>query len=183
MSRLRSKLTYANIVSTLCLFLVLGGGAAFAATQLPKNSVGSKQLKKEAVTPSKLSGSAKTSLHGATGATGAQGPQGPQGAPGTPGQNAVSLWAVVEENGVLARGSGVTKADQINTGTYEVIFNQNVENCAFGSSLGDGETSEAEWIGNVATTRRGGQPDGIWVRTFNSAGTGANLPFVLQVSC
>jgi hypothetical protein len=53
--RLRPKLTYANVVSTLCLFLLLGGGAAFAASKaLPKNSVGTKQLKKEAVTGAKV---------------------------------------------------------------------------------------------------------------------------------
>lgn len=31
LSRLRSKLTYANVVSTLCLFLLLGGSTAWAA--------------------------------------------------------------------------------------------------------------------------------------------------------
>jgi hypothetical protein len=36
---MRQKLTYANVMSTLCFFLLLGGGA-YAATQLPKNSVG-----------------------------------------------------------------------------------------------------------------------------------------------
>lgn len=53
-SRFRPRLTYANVVSTTCLFIVLGGGA-YAATQLPQNSVGTKQLKQYAVTPPKLS--------------------------------------------------------------------------------------------------------------------------------
>jgi hypothetical protein len=51
---LRGKLTYANVISTLCLFLLIGGGTAFAASQLAKNSVGSKQLKKNAVTSAKV---------------------------------------------------------------------------------------------------------------------------------
>jgi hypothetical protein len=51
---LRRHLTYANVISTLCLFLVLGGGAAFAATKLAKSSVGTEQLKGEAVTKGKL---------------------------------------------------------------------------------------------------------------------------------
>lgn len=51
--RLRSKLTYSNVVSTICLFIVLGGGA-YAASQLPKNSVGTKQLKNKAVTGAKV---------------------------------------------------------------------------------------------------------------------------------
>lgn len=54
MKHLRGRLTYANVISTLCLFLVLGGSAAFAATQLPKNSVGPKQLKKNAVGSAKI---------------------------------------------------------------------------------------------------------------------------------
>src|SRR5215203_1183220 len=54
MKSLAEKLTYANVMSTIAVFLVLGGGAAFAATQLAKNSVGTKQLKKNAVTTAKL---------------------------------------------------------------------------------------------------------------------------------
>lgn len=50
----RRHLTYANVISTLCLFLVLGGGAAFAATKLAKSSVGTEQLKGEAVTKGKM---------------------------------------------------------------------------------------------------------------------------------
>jgi hypothetical protein len=57
---LRGKLTYANVVSTLCLFLVLGGASAFAATQLAKNSVGTKQIKKNAVTAAKIKNGAVT---------------------------------------------------------------------------------------------------------------------------
>jgi hypothetical protein len=46
-------------MSSLAVFLVLGGGA-FAATQLPKNSVGAKQLKKNAVTTAKIKKDAVT---------------------------------------------------------------------------------------------------------------------------
>jgi hypothetical protein len=51
--RLRRHLSYANVTATLALFVALGGGA-YAATQLPANSVGTKQLKDRAVTPVKL---------------------------------------------------------------------------------------------------------------------------------
>lgn len=60
MKNLRSKLTYANVISTLCLFLLLGGGAAYAASQLGKNTVGSKQLKKNSVTTAKIKKGAVT---------------------------------------------------------------------------------------------------------------------------
>jgi hypothetical protein len=53
METLRTRLTYANVIATLALFLALGGGA-YAATRLPKNSVGSKQLKKDSVTAAKI---------------------------------------------------------------------------------------------------------------------------------
>ena len=55
----RKRLTYANVMSSIAVFLVLGG-AAFAASQLPKNSVGSKQLKKNAVTNAKIKKDAVT---------------------------------------------------------------------------------------------------------------------------
>jgi hypothetical protein len=88
MDRLRGHLTYANVVSTICLFLVLGGGAAFAVTTvLPKDSVGTKQLKKGAVTPVKLSAASKATLvgpQGPRGPEGLRGPVGPQGETGLP---------------------------------------------------------------------------------------------------
>jgi Collagen triple helix repeat (20 copies) len=81
MHRIRGTFGYANVVSTLCLVLLLGGGTAYAATQLlPKNSVGSAQIKQGAVTPAKLSPAAKQSMTGATG------PQGPKGEPGPRGE-------------------------------------------------------------------------------------------------
>lgn len=54
MKLLKGKLTYANVVATLALFIALGGASAFAATQLGKNSVGAKQLKKNAVAEAKI---------------------------------------------------------------------------------------------------------------------------------
>ena len=60
---LRQRLTYANVIATLALFIALGGGA-YAATQLPRNSVGAKQIKKGAVTPAKFSPSARSTLKG-----------------------------------------------------------------------------------------------------------------------
>jgi hypothetical protein len=58
--RLRPKLTYSNVVSTICLFLLLGGGAAIAAGKLGKNTGGTKQLRKNAVTATKIKKGAVT---------------------------------------------------------------------------------------------------------------------------
>ncbi len=60
MKKIRSRLTYANVMSSLALFFVLAGGTAFAASQLGKNSVGSPQLKKNAVTSAKIKKNALT---------------------------------------------------------------------------------------------------------------------------
>jgi hypothetical protein len=59
MKRLRSKLTYANVIATMALFIALGG-ASYAAVKLPKNSVGSKQIKDNAVTGAKIKNGAVT---------------------------------------------------------------------------------------------------------------------------
>jgi hypothetical protein len=49
---MRPRLSFANVVSVLALFVALGGSAY--AFHLGKNSVGSKQLKKNAVTTAKV---------------------------------------------------------------------------------------------------------------------------------
>jgi hypothetical protein len=116
MERVRSKLTYANVVATLALFIAVSGGTAFAATQmLPRNSVGAKQLKKHAVTPAKLSRAAKIALtgpsgprgaQGATGDAGANGERGGKGDPGQPGAaGSAKAWAEVSSTGVVLRSS------------------------------------------------------------------------------
>ncbi len=57
---MRPKLSYANVMSTLAVIVAVGGASAFAATQLAKNSVGSKQLRKNAVTGAKIKKNAVT---------------------------------------------------------------------------------------------------------------------------
>jgi hypothetical protein len=48
----RNRLTYSNLIATMALFIALGGIAVAAG--LPRNSVGTKQLKRGAVTSAKL---------------------------------------------------------------------------------------------------------------------------------
>jgi hypothetical protein len=59
MQAIGKRLTYSNVVSTLALFLVLAGGAAYAA-KVGKKSVGPAQLKANAVTTAKIKANAVT---------------------------------------------------------------------------------------------------------------------------
>jgi hypothetical protein len=69
MKKIRARLTFANVVAGLALFVALGG-TGYAATQLPKGSVGAKQLTKGAVTTAKLKAKAVTSAKLKRGAVG-----------------------------------------------------------------------------------------------------------------
>jgi hypothetical protein len=81
LSKIRTRLTFANVVSVIALFVALGGGA-YAAIKLPANSVGSKQIKKRAVTPAKVSPGTVALFKGQKGAVG---PKGDTGGPGQRG--------------------------------------------------------------------------------------------------
>jgi hypothetical protein len=51
---MKQRLTYANVLSTLALFLALGGATAYAVNQLPPKSIGARQLRPGAVTADKI---------------------------------------------------------------------------------------------------------------------------------
>jgi len=137
--RLRGKLTYSNVISTLCLLLLLGGGTAYAATHLPKNSVGARQIRKGAITPAKLSRGATAALTGPQGPLGPQGPKGEKGDRGekgdqgargpsnaitkfTPGSVAWSTTYTTVESVDLGAGSWVVTA----TGLFDNLESSGV---------------------------------------------------------
>jgi hypothetical protein len=69
LNRLRSKLTYANVVATVALFMVVTG-IGFAVAAIPKKSVGKKQLKNGAVSGKKIRKNAVTAPKIKSGAVG-----------------------------------------------------------------------------------------------------------------
>jgi hypothetical protein len=92
--KLRLHLTYANVASSIALFLALGG-VSYAAVHLPRNSVGSKQIKKNAVTAAKVKNRSLTlgdfkKGQLPAGARGLQGPQGERGLQGETGPSGTS---------------------------------------------------------------------------------------------
>jgi hypothetical protein len=63
MKHVRKRLTYANVMSSIAVFLVLGGATAFAATKIGANEIKANSIKtgkivKEAVTTSKIKNNA-----------------------------------------------------------------------------------------------------------------------------
>ena len=73
---------HSTVIAYLALFSSLGTGGAFAATQLARNSVGSRQIRTGAVQLSDLSPAALRALRGKVGPAGATGATGAAGAPG-----------------------------------------------------------------------------------------------------
>jgi hypothetical protein len=84
---MRRHLTYANVISSICLFIVLGGSAYAAATitgkQVQNNSLTGADVRNGSLTAKDLKRGVLPAA--GQGAPGPQGPQGPQGATGERG--------------------------------------------------------------------------------------------------
>src|SRR4051812_44799833 len=83
-TKILKQLSYANVMATLAVFMVLGGGA-YAAAKLPKNSVTTIQVKDRSLLAKDFKAGQLPA--GARGLKGEQGLQGPQGLPGAAGAN------------------------------------------------------------------------------------------------
>jgi hypothetical protein len=182
----------ALVVALLALLVALGDtGWATISQSLPRGSVGTAQIKTNAVTAKDIRSGAVRSAeirNGSIGlrdlgprARGRRGPAGPAGPAGAPG--AVSrLWAVVNASGSIARGVGTTAVGRTSLGSYEIIFGQNVANCVFMASIGEsGNISPTD--GMVTVGRRAGNLNGVRVNTRNQNGMAADRGFHLIVVC
>jgi hypothetical protein len=135
LTRLRHHLTYANVLSTLCLFLVLGG-AAYAATGLRKDSVTSRQIAPEAVKNAELADDSVTSPKVRDGSlleadfapgqlpAGPQGEPGADGAPGADGSPDTPAQVRDKLGEVDGSGSGIDadRIDGIDSGEFPRVI-------------------------------------------------------------
>src|SRR5947208_3993074 len=108
MKRLRSLRPSPSMVVAAIALAVALGGVSYAATALPRNSVGPFQLQPNAVTSSKVlngsllsadfrKGQLPRGLTGPAGPTGAAGPTGPTGPAGAAGSAGVAAPGCVAE--------------------------------------------------------------------------------------
>jgi hypothetical protein len=98
MRAITERITYANAISTIALFVALGG-AAYAVDEAAKNSVTSKSIQNHTIKSQDVADDALTgndilesSLQieaGQDGAPGPRGPRGPQGLPGEKGDQGI----------------------------------------------------------------------------------------------
>ena len=179
------------VVAMIGLTVALGGTSIAAVANVPNNSVGTSKLKNNAVTAPKIAGNAVNSSKIANGtiqpadlsaSAKTAGPPGPSGPSGPAGASAAAFWASVDQNGTLIRNKGAASAQRNATGSYQVIFSQDVTGCVYLSSPGGPTTatfvtfeSGAAQLPNVAA--------GVRVFTTNAAGTLVDLPFFVAVFC
>lgn len=190
LGRIRARLTYANVMATAAVFIALGG-SSYAALKLPRNSVGSKQLRTRSVgSPELKRGAVKSrdvhnrgitfrdlALGARTKLRGAQGP------PGPPGPGGVTFRAVVNGGGAVVSGNAVRWTDQGPNGQI-IYFAKPVTACTYAASLarvpgGAVPDPQPGSTITVASTSDGG----VLVRTWDPAKRAVLLPFNLIVAC
>jgi hypothetical protein len=176
----------ALVVACVALFVALAGtGVAAVVVLVPKDSVGTAQIRNSAVISSKVKdhslnakdfakGQIPAGPAGATGAAGAVGPAGPIG----PG---ISTWAIVKSNGTLDKASGVTTVTRKSVGVYDVAFAIDVTNCSLVASAGT-DTAGTTTRGSIANFNRTKTPTIVEVTTSTGT-TAADRAFSLAAIC
>lgn len=89
------------------------------------------------------------------------------------------LWAVVNANGSLARGSRVTGVAKLGIGIYEVTFNTNVRACGYVSTTRAASTQAIQSY----TASGHNSANGVYVEVKNQGGGLTDGPFNLVATC
>lgn len=188
---LSSRLTYANVASTLALVVALGGGSAAVAAGIAKNSVGTKQLKANAVTSAKVRNDSLTGLDLKESTLGkvpsaATADSADTADTATTAARAGNVHsALVQSNGTLVAGQSLDAASSSKqgTGTYEVMFDRDITDCAPAASIVYPGSALFSFPGLVTVTGLENEPNGLFVTTANPDGTSADRPFSVLVVC
>jgi hypothetical protein len=111
-SRVLARLSYANVVATLALFIALGGTSYAAATigsgNIKDNSIRSRDIHNGTIAPKDLNASARVQ----------------------------KLYGNIDgDDGSLVRGRGIRSVERAGQGWYEVRFTRKITNCVLLSSL------------------------------------------------
>lgn len=115
------------------------------------------------------------------------GPSDLQGQQGPAGADATALWAVVDDDATLVRGSGVvhtarTAFSSPGEGSYQVTFDQDVSECAYQATIGS-PTPGGVMVAPLLHVIVGPIPEGVAVSTSTPTGTSADRAFHLAVFC
>jgi hypothetical protein len=122
-----------------------------------------------------------TGPQGLQGPTGAAGPQGPQGEPGAP---ATSDWVIMHADGTVEASSGVDPTPGLTgkfsgqTGSYQVLFTQDIFDCAAVATA----RLETVQVATFAMVYRTSHTQ-VGVLTFKYDGTPVDAGFELAVFC
>jgi hypothetical protein len=183
-TRLRGRLTYANVTASLALFVALGG-TSYAAITLPRDSVGTKQIRQNAVHSADIrNNSIQTRDIAKRARASLRGQQGPTGPAGPPGPAGITEHVQVGSTGRIVGGTADISSWSISDpGRYRIQFRRDVSNCAYSATLaavpGGAVTEPA--AGRITVAHEAGPA--VIVRTYDAAGNPAQQPFHLIVGC
>jgi hypothetical protein len=157
--KLRGKLTYANVMATIAVFVALGG-SSYAITQgsvdsraIKDSAVRSVDVKNRTLRDGDIRSNTITSRVVRDGALlgedfrAGELPKGPPGEPGAPGADAVRLFGFVQDNGgagtaTVEYGSGLVAVDDPPGDTpYLVTFARDLQGCVVQAVPGSGDPS------------------------------------------
>jgi hypothetical protein len=198
----RKHLSFANVASMLALFIALGG-SAYAAAQLPANSVGKAQIRSSAVGKSEAAtnavgrsevrssaiGRSEIATNGVGSSeirTNAIGTKEIRDGkidvadltPAALAANGVTFRAAVSDAGALTGGNAKSATRTTDPGVYSVDLGTDVSKCQVSATVaGTGAT-----VG-FAVVAPGASTNLLTVSTFDGAGAAANRPFNLLVAC
>jgi hypothetical protein len=148
---------------------------AHAARALPRNSVGTAQLRRGAVHKVDIAPTTVKSLKGAKGDPGPQGPGGPQGPAGA---SATAYFTAVSGAGDFLRGNA-TSGGHIGPGHYTVGFARNVSACAYSVTLGSIDPTPPP-AGTARAVDEGGR---VGVYLTDMSNNPLDQMFYLTVTC